>query len=316
MSFKRLNIFITGINGFLGTATAEYFLNCGAHVIGLVRDQNRKTMRGIQDRCSIVYGDVTDKSLVQRIISHYEVDYVIHLASQPIVKICDNDPYTAYNTNVMGVVSVLEACRVMRQAAPRVLVMSSDKFYSNAQELPYVEDLSPIVSDTYCTSKLCQDFIARSYAITYNLPIFTARAGNIYGPGDLNLSRLIPKNTIRILEGDNPVLYGQAAEFVREFLYIDDIMTAFDTLLTKAVPGEAYNIGGTKPYKILDVLELLRDKINPNIKIDVVDVDFYEISKQYLDASKLMSLGWCPKVSLDEGLSRTISWYKDYLNRV
>jgi len=89
MDFKGRNVFITGINGFLGSVCAEKFLEGGAHVVGLVKDRNKKTKNEVISRCSIVYGDTRDKEVFPYILSKYEIDFVLHLAAQPIVKICD-----------------------------------------------------------------------------------------------------------------------------------------------------------------------------------------------------------------------------------
>ena len=313
MDFKGRNVFITGINGFLGSVCAEKFLEEGAHVIGLVKDRNKKTKPSILDKCSIVYGDIRDKEVFPYILGKYEVDFVIHLAAQPIVKICDNEPYTAYMTNVVGTLNLLESVRCLKQKPGKIIVISSDKAYGPAAVLPYTEDSELVVADSYCTSKACQDMVSRSYANTYNLPVVTVRAGNLYGPGDMNTSRLIPRSIIRMLTGKSPVLYSTVAEFVREFIYVEDMFYAFKTLLEKGVQGGAYNVGGTKPQKILDVIELIRDKVNPEIAIEVVEKDFYEIKEQYLDSSKLKNLGWGEVVGLSEGLDRSISWYKNYV---
>ena len=311
MSFAGKNVFITGIGGFVGTALAKKLLGDGAHVIGLVKDFNRKTDSSILQHCSIVEGDIRDKEVLQYAFSHYEVDYVVHLASQAIVSICNQDPYTAYVTNVMGMLNVVEACRVMAtKNKPKIVVSTSDKYYGSTTKLPYTEDVPPEVADSYCTSKTCQDMLARSYALTYGIPVVVMRAGNIYGPGDLNFSRLIPKNSIKLWQGDSPILYSHAANFVREFLYIDDIVHALETLMEKGVSGEAYNVGGSGPKKIGEVLTALRDAINPNIEIIMKDIDFAELSEQYLDASKLQALGWKAKVSLEEGLAHSAAYYR------
>lgn len=304
------NVLITGINGFVGTATARSFVNDGAHVIGVVKDLNRKTDMWVEKNCSITMGDIRDPDVLRYAMSHYEVDYVVHLASQAIVKICHSDPYTAYETNVMGVVSVLEAARVQNIPPEKIIVMTSDKYYGSTSTLPYVEDLPPDVADTYCTSKTCQDMVARSYAKTYGVPALTVRAGNIYGPADFNMSRLIPKNLIKLYQGDSPVLYSHAAEMVREFLYIDDVVEAFKVLLSKGVPGEAYNIGGTTPRKIGEVMEMMQEIVNPDVPIIMEDIEFDEINEQYLNADKLKALGWQPTVFLRAGLENSFEFYK------
>lgn len=312
--FKGKNILLTGINGFVGTAAAKSFVEDGAHVIGIVRDTNRKTDEWVGENCSIIRGDIRDFDVLRYAMSHYEVDYVLHLASQAIVKICHSDPLTAYQTNVMGMVNVLEASRVQKMSPEKILVMVSDKYYGSAAQLPYTEDLPPDVADTYCTSKTCQDMVARSYAQTYGVPAVTIRAGNVYGPGDLNMSRLIPKNIIKLYQGDSPVLYSHAAEMVREFLYIDDVISAFKILLDRGVVGEAYNIGGTLPMKIGDVMDMIRYIVNPDIPITVEEVEFGEINEQYLNADKLKSLGWEPIVDLQSGLEVCFEYYAAVVN--
>lgn len=316
MSFVGKNVLITGIGGFVGTALAKSLLEEGAHVIGLVKDYNRKTDVSLLNKCSVVEGDIRDKEVIQYALGHYEVSHVFHLASQAIVSICNQDPYTAYVTNVIGMLNVVESCRSLAtEKKPKIVVSTSDKYYGSTSVLPYTEDVPPEVADSYCTSKTCQDMIARSYAITYGLPVVVMRAGNIYGPGDLNLSRLIPKNSIKMWQGDSPVLYSHASDFVREFLYIDDVVGALKILMEKGVSGEAYNVGGSGPKKIGEVLNKLRDVINPNIPIMVKEVEFAELSEQYLDATKLKALGWKPKVGLGEGLKRSALYYKDLVEQ-
>jgi len=190
-------------------------------------------------------------------------------------------------------------------------VMTSDKAYGPAP-VPYVEDTPYAVFDTYTTSKICQDAIALSYARTYDLPITVVRAGNLYGPGDLNTSRLVPRSILRMLDGMSPVLYSDVAGYVREFLYIDKIIEVYKVLFEKGVAGEAYNVGGTKPQKIGDVIEMIRDKINPSVKIESIEKSFSEIKEQYLDASKIKALGWEARTSLSDGLDQTIQWAKAY----
>lgn len=304
------NIFLTGINGFAGNATANYFVNQGHHVVGLVRDINMKSQLKTHERCSIVRGDILDKDLIQSILSKYEIDNILHLAAQPIVRICNNDPYSAYMTNVVGTLNVLEAARTMKKPLEKIIVMTSDKAYGPHTKLPYQEDSPLIPADSYCTSKACQDMIAQSYGNTYGLPVVVVRAGNLYGPGDLNMSRLIPNTINRLLSGESPTLYSGVKDNVREFIYIDNIVHAYEVLLKSGVPGEAYNVGGTKPHKILDVIQTLTDLVNPQIKVSIIEKAFYEIPEQYLDSTKLTALGWQPKVDLEEGLIKTIDWFR------
>jgi CDP-glucose 4,6-dehydratase len=305
------NILITGINGFVGTAAAKTFHEQGFHVVGLVRDINFKSNLDIHKFCSIVRGDILDKDLLSSILSKYEISHILHLAAQPIVRICNSDPYSAYMTNMVGTLNLLESIRTINRKLEKVIIMTSDKAYGPHTVLPYREDFELKVADSYCTSKACQDMVSRSYAQTYDLPVTVVRAGNIYGAGDLNLSRLIPNTILRLLRNENATLYSGVAEYKREFIYVDDIVNAYQTLFKASTnPGEVFNIGGTSPLKTLDVITQIKDKINPSLKVDLIEKQFYEIPEQYLDGTKLQNLGWQAQVDISTGLDRTIKWIK------
>ena len=312
------NIFVTGANGFVGKRVLRKILDDGDTPIALIQDRNRKTdtelMAEVELKGAMVYGSILDKDLIRRTVGQYELDHVIHLAAMPIVKICDSDPWTAYQVNVMGSVVLYEALRDEMQRNNRlqkIIHMSTDKSYGNSSPPGgYLEDTPFQVTDTYCTSKACGDMIARSYAQTYDLPICVVRCGNLYGGGDLNLSRLIPGTILRLLNKEQPVLYTDAAEMKREFIHVLDTVDAYMAILEHGVPGEAYNIGIGQMHKILDVINRIKDKVNPEIEIRMVDRDFFEINEQSLDSKKLRALGWTHKYDLDMGLEEAVEWYK------
>lgn len=312
MDFTNKNVLITGAGGFVGTRAAKYFEDRGAHVVALIKDEGRKLrLRDVVKNLTIVRGDIRDYDCLRYCLGKYEIDYVLHLASQPIVRICHTDPYDAYTTNVGGVLNLLENVRAAEKKPEKIVVMVSDKCYGPAR-VPYKEDTPYVVYDSYTTSKACQDMITLSYARTYDVPACVVRAGNLYGPGDLNTSRLIPRNILRLFDGQRPVLYSGVANFKREFIYIDNIISAYETIFEHGKPGEAYNVGGTQPQTILNVLQMIRDKINPSIEIDIIEKEFDEIEEQYLDATKIGELGWKSEIGISEGLDRSIAWYKKY----
>ena len=312
MPFTDKNIIVFGANGFVGTILVKDLLSKGANVVAVYRDQNCKSQLPPPSlNLSYYQADIMNKLDITNCISKFEADYIFQLASNSIVKICHADPYSAYMTNVIGSLNVLEAIRTIKRPIIKGVFLTSDKAYGPAP-VPYTEDTPPVVGDTYATSKTCQDFIASSYAKTYNLPIVIARASNIYGPGDLNTSRLIPRSILNLLKGKSPVLYDGVAKYIREFVYVDDVVSGLETLAISGVPGEAYNIGGAVDdrYEILHLIQKICDLIDPNIGIEIQHKDFAEIQVQYLNAKKLEALGWNRSVSVDLGLIKTIEWYK------
>ena len=184
--------------------------------------------------------------------------------------------------------------------------------------MPFKEEFFPQPSRPYETSKACADLLAQSFADTYDLPVEIPRFVNIYGPGDLNFSRLIPKVIRIILLGRRPQVWDIGS--VRDFLYIDDAINAYLTLAQKqTVNGKrlrVFNFGTGKHIKIYDlVLKIIKLSNNKLIKISTENPPenrSNEIRKQYVSIEKAKKeLNWYPKISLDEGLKRTIKWYKE-----
>lgn len=308
-------VFVTGLNGFVGSSMSRFLLSEGAQVTGLVHDWSSRHS-DVLDRCDVFVGDVTDRSLLQKIISSNEIDVIFHFAAYSIVRISAVDPVSTYATNVMGVVNLLEAARVTGKCSA-IVVASSDKAYGDHDELPYLETHALQPTHTYDTSKACADLVARSYAMNYNMPITVSRCSNIYGPGDYNFSRLIPNSIRRLLDGKAPEIYADVGSMEREFIYIDDVISAYD-LAAKHIDvlkGNAFNIGGSGPMSIRDVLEMVCRQMDVD-HIEPVIIPrsgvFKEIQRQYIDSSYLRSItGWSQRTPLNEGISRTIDWYRN-----
>lgn len=305
-------ILITGATGFIGKTLAESLSNEGHEVVGVGFDTHKRP----KPTCShMVYGDIRDFGFCRRIISDYEVEYVYHLASQSIVRICAQDPVNAYDINVMGTVNLLEACRVCNSNIKSVLVSTSDKAYGHAP-IPYDETTHLEPKYTYETSKTCQDLISTSFFHNYGVPVKVARCSNVYGPGDYNFSRLIPMSIFKILNNEQPILYSGVGDFVREFIFIHDVVNAFKVIQSVGVPGEAYCVGGTGDYKITELIEKVIELMgfDKGIRVEERDSKFKEIQAQKINSAKLRGLGWAPQWSLEEGLKETIGFYKG-LNR-
>lgn len=305
------NVLVTGMNGFIGSALAVRLLNDGCSVVGFVRDRNYKSRRDLHDRVSIVYGDLSDTDAVRYAVTKYEVDTVFHLGAITVLRMATVDPLTCYMSNAIGTVNVLEAAR----SAPhvrKVVVASSDKAYGTHDVLPYVEDMALLPSDPYSTSKSCTDLIARSYAHTYGMDVSVVRSGNVFGPGDLNISRLIPGAMLRILDGKRPVIYKGVGAYKREFVFIEDVVDAYIKVCERGIKGEAYNVGGSGFQTIIRTVEMIIEASGVSMEPEILEKDFIEIKEQYLDATKLETLGWRCKYPIKEGIERTFPWYRDY----
>jgi CDP-glucose 4,6-dehydratase len=322
--WKNRNVFVTGATGFVGAHVARMLVEQGARVVCLQRDSVRANAIALLDlrrRVTIVNGSVEDHALMERVLTEYEIEAVFHLAAQAIVGAANRSPLSTFEANIRGTYSLLEACR-RAETVKRVVVASSDKAYGSHDQLPYGEDHPLLGLFPYDASKACADIIARSYAHTYKTPVAVSRFANIYGPGDMNLSRIIPGAIVSVLRDEEPIIRSDGTP-VREFVYVDDVARGYLLLAEKIdeVTGEAFNFGAGERLSMIDLVRRIislagkEGRLEPRVllqrKIE------REIDAQYLSADKAEArLGWRAEVSLDEGLKRSIEWYRAHLDQV
>lgn len=310
---------VTGGRGFVGAWLAKGLLERGERVVALDRRRAGErpaalAMLGIANDVAQVEADLCDGDAVARALREHRVDAAFHLAAETIVGTVRSSPVRGFESNVRGTWTLLEACRQL--GVERVVVASSDKAYGAHPELPYREDFALRPTAPYEASKAAADLIARSYWHSYGLPVAVTRFANIYGGGDLNFSRLVPEAVSAVLDGRRPVLRSDGSP-ERDFLYVADAVDAYLTLadnLGRAdVRGEAFNAGGGRPYPVREVVALIARLAGTGLEPDVRGAGNPEgeIDRQYVDPAKIRAtLGWEPQVGLEEGLGRTIEWYR------
>ena len=316
------SVFVTGAYGLLGSWLVKALIEQGARTTVLKRDavvRSALVVEGIERTVNVVHGDICDADLIERAVGEYEVDTVFHLAAQTIVGIANTAPLSTFETNIRGTWTVLEACRHL--GVRRIVVAASDKAYGIHERLPYREDFPLQPRYPYDVSKAATDMIARSYWHTFGLPVAVTRFANLYGGGDLNLSRLVPEAALAAIEGRRPVIRSDGT-LERDFLYVEDAVAAYLAICRLldegAGAGEAFNAGGDEPHSVLEVVELMCRVAGTGVEPDVrgTGTPPGEITRQWVDSTKLRRLsGWAPRVSLEEGLRRTIEWYREYVPR-
>jgi len=322
ISLRDKPVLVTGAAGFLGGHIIRRLVGRGAEVIALVHDIHRDSYMKIEGLAvnHVVRGDITDLSAMQRIIADYEIKYVFHLAADAIVRKCVLDPIGCFRTNIIGTAIVLEASRQVG-TVEGVLCMESDKTYGSFDEkdLPYKEDQALKPTNVYEVSKACVGYVARAYDYNYNIPTVTVRGANLYGPGDMNLSRLVPGSIIRILKGQEPVLYNGVADYIREFVYVEDASEICIQLMENIdkTRGMPINVGSGSIHKVQTVISQICQMMGTDLvpKIVVKETAFKEIEKQWLNLDRfheyIESLEFTP---MSEGLRQTIDWYRKFQN--
>ncbi len=301
----------------MGGWLTKSLLEKGASVVAIRRDavtSSALSALGLESRVDVVHGDICAPGLVSRAIAEYEVETVFHLAAQTIVGTANRSPESTFETNVKGTWTVLEGCRT--HDVKRVVVASSDKAYGRHDELPYREVFALQPTFPYDVSKAAADLIARSYFHTFGLPVAVTRFANLYGGGDVNGSRLIPEAVTAALGGRAPVIRSDGSP-ERDFLYVEDAVEAYlaisDALADGQAGGEAFNAGGGEPHRVRDVVAKICELAGTDVQPDIrgAGTPAGEIDRQYVDYSKLNALtGWQPRTSLEDGLRRTIEWYR------
>lgn len=311
--------FVTGGTGLVGSWLVKRLIEAGADVICLVRDwvpQSELVRAKSLEHVKVVRGDICDRNILERTLGEYEIDTVIHLAAQTIVTIANRNPISTFETNIAGTWNLLEACR----RSPRVkqiIVASSDKAYGDQEILPYDENTPLQGRHPYDASKSAADLIAHTYAKSYDLPVAITRCGNFYGGGDLNWNRIIPGTIRSILRGQRPIIRSDG-EYVRDYFYVEDGAAAYMLLaeqlaLRPELQGQAFNFSNEIQVSVREivanVIHIMGSDVDPDIRNEATN----EIRNQYLSAKKARDLlNWKPLFNLEDGILRTINWYRDY----
>jgi CDP-glucose 4,6-dehydratase len=312
---KGKKILVTGGTGFVGSHLVEALTLQGARVVVPYRaidPQSYFATQHLEKKTVLAQGDITDRRRMVDIITKYEIQTIFHLAAQPIVETAYHNPVETITSNVLGTLHILDAA-YNSGSVSQIIVTSSDKAYGKSKET-YTES-HPLAGDhPYDASKSAADLVTQSYIKTYNAPVSIVRFGNIYGPGDLNASRIIPGIMHAAITGEELLLRSDGT-FVRDYVYVGDVVNAYLFLSNHFdnASGEAYNIASETTLSVIDLIKQAEKIIGVHIKYRVVNTQKNEIPKQHLDWNKIARLGWKPEFTLEMGLLETLGWYKKQL---
>jgi dTDP-glucose 4,6-dehydratase len=324
---KRL--IVTGGAGFIGSAVCRDFVAAGRIVCNidkLTYAANTNNLRAIEDAPNyrLEQVDICDRGRISRIFESFKPDAVIHLAAESHVdrSIADADVFV--QTNVVGTVNLLNAALDHWRAQGanpdfRFLHVSTDEVYGDLEDdgSLFHETTPYNPSSPYSASKAASDFMARSWYRTFGLPVLISNCSNNYGPFQ-NVEKLIPHMITKALRQEPLPVYGKGAN-IRDWLHVDDHVSALDLILCNGKPGEHYNVGGGNEWTNLRVVERicdLLDQLKPvpsksyrDLITFVVDRPGHDL-RYAIDASRLKSeLGWQPRHGFEAGLRATVKWY-------
>ncbi len=318
--WRDRSVLITGATGLVGGWLTKHLLERGASVTALVRDwvpASEFAHEGLAARVNVVRGGLASHSLLERALGEYEIEVVFHLAAQTIVGIANRNPLSTFESNIRGTWNLLEACR-RSPLVKSVILASSDKAYGDQTVLPYKEEMPLQGKHPYDVSKSCADLIAQSYAHTFHVPLAITRCGNFYGGGDLNWNRVVPGTIRSVIRGQRPVIRSDG-KYVRDYFYVEDGAAAYMLLAERLMRdsklcGTAFNFSNEAQVSVLELVTAILGKMGSKLKPEILNQASNEIRHQFLSAERARTeLNWKPTFTLEEGLKRTIAWYREAL---
>ncbi|MEU9155368.1 dTDP-glucose 4,6-dehydratase [Streptomyces sp. NPDC048417] len=312
-----MKVLVTGAAGFIGSHYVRTLLDGGyagyeqarvTVVDNLTYAGNRANLPAAHPRLTFVRGDVCDADLLAQVLPGH--DAVLHFAAESHVDRSVLSAAEFVRTNVVGTQTLLDAC--LRAGVERVVHVSTDEVYGSITEGAWTEEWPLAPNSPYAGSKAASDLMARTYWRTHGLAVSITRCSNNYGPHQ-HPEKLIPRFVTLLLQGRRLPLYGDGAN-VREWLHVDDHCRALQLVLTAGRPGETYNIGGGDARTNREITERVLALLGADWSSveQVADRKGHDL-RYALDDTKIREeLGFVPRISFEEGLARTVTWYQDH----
>ena len=316
------NILVTGGCGFIASNFLNYmvkeyseysFFNLDA--MYYCASEKNITVSSLKNY-KFIKRNICSENLVNFILSEYCIDTVVHFAAQSHVDNSFSTPLQYTRDNILGTHTLLECCRKYNKIE-KFIHVSTDEVYGESEvssDAKMTEESLLCPTNPYSASKASAETIAKTYYLSYNFPIIITRGNNVYGPRQYP-EKLIPKN-IMLLNNDMKCTIHGKGDQIRSFLYIDDVVSAFEIILFKGQFGEIYNIGTDDEYTVMEVVKRIIKLIHGNDEnvedyITFVKDREFNDSRYYISHNKMSQLGWKQKIDFETGLQKTFEWYID-----
>jgi dTDP-glucose 4,6-dehydratase len=310
-----VKILVTGGCGFIGSNFIRYLLHQGeayqiVNLDALTYAGNGANLQDLhgEPRYTFAQGDICDRPLMEHLMAD-GVEAVVHLAAESHVDRSIHDAAAFVRTNVVGTQTLLEAARQAHLA--RFVHVSTDEVYGSLGPVGRFSEASPLAPNSpYAASKAASDLLVRAYVQTYGLSAVVTRSSNNYGPYQFP-EKAVPLFITNAMEGRALPVYGDGQQ-VREWIYVEDNCAGLLRVLQDGRVGEVYNIGGGQECANIDLARLIVQAVGAPERLISFVTDRPAHDRRYaLSCEKMAAeLGWQPRVTLVEGLARTVAWYR------
>ena len=314
---------VTGAAGFIGMYTAKRLLEQGHQVIGLdnLNDyyeaelkQHRLAQLLPFKNFTFVELDLANREDMAALFQAEQFDRVIHLAAQAGVRYSIENPFAYVDSNLVGMMTILEGCR--HNKVQHLVYASSSSVYGMNDKIPFSEDDqvdNPV--SLYAATKKSNELMAHSYAKLYNLPVTGLRFFTVYGPA--GRPDMAPWLFTEAILNDQPIKVFNQGKMLRDFTYIDDIVEGImriqDVVPTDAIPYSLFNIGNNEPIELARFIQAIETACGKSAEKIMLPMQPGDVERTYADTSRLeAAVGYKPQTQIEHGIQQFVDWYKEY----
>lgn len=312
------NVFITGVAGFIGFHAALKLKQKGDNVIGFDNFNDYYSPQLKRDRAKIllgagvkiIEGDIGDYALLQKSVENFNTTHLLHLAAQAGVRFSLENPRSYLKSNLDGFLNILEICRA--RPSIKLTYASSSSVYGNNKKIPFsIEDRTDDQASLYGVTKKTNELMAHTYAHLFGVSATGLRFFTVYGPwGRPDMAYF---SFAKAIMQDRPIEVFNHGSMKRDFTYIDDIVDGIIAALDLEGTGQLFNLGHHHPEELLHLIALLEKGLGRKAQKILLPMQQGDVVSTYADISdSTQYLGFTPKVTLEEGISRFVDWFKSY----
>ena len=324
----KKTILLTGIAGFIGSNLLVYLVKKypTSYFIGLDKISYCSSLDNFKEKIDyknfeFVKCDLKNIKSIKEVFKKHKIDIIVHLAAYTHVDLSFGNSIKFTKNNVLAGHNLIECCRIFNQQykLEKFIHISTDEVYGSKNTISTENSiLDP--TNPYSATKAATEHILKSYHYSFGLPLTITRGNNVYGPKQYP-DKVVPLFVMNLLKNKKCKIHG-SGEQKRSFLYVDDCVKAFETIILKGKNGEIYNIGSEDEFSINELYKVILKKMKPGVKVEEVgkwkeqekDREFNDI-RYRISIEKLKKLGWKQETKFLEGLEKTIEWYKKNRNR-